>query len=76
MAKEINSKNLSLENLETKGITYKTSNSHNIVDNGNFKMVENLDSSDVVDRNLVKWKNYAYENGNFLQTPELMPQVL
>lgn len=69
LAKEINSKNLFLENLETKGITYKTSNSHNIVDNGNFKMVENLDSSDVVDRNLVKWRNYAYENGNFLQTP-------
>ena len=32
-------------------------------------MVENLDASEIVDRNLVKWKNYAYENGNFLQTP-------
>ena len=29
-----------------------------IIDNGAFKMVENLDSSEIVDRNLVKWKNY------------------
>ena len=32
-------------------------------------MIENLDSSEIIDRTLVKWQNYAYENGNFLQTP-------
>ena len=36
---------------------------------GNFKQVEPLDESPDVDRDLVEWKNYAYENGNFLQTP-------
>lgn len=36
---------------------------------GNFKQVEPLDNSPLVNRDLVQWKNYAYENGNFLQTP-------
>jgi anaerobic magnesium-protoporphyrin IX monomethyl ester cyclase len=36
---------------------------------GNFKQVESLDLSPDVDRDLVQWKNYAYENGNYLQTP-------
>lgn len=36
---------------------------------GNFRQVEPLDNSPNVDRELVKWRNYAYENGNFLQTP-------
>jgi radical SAM superfamily enzyme YgiQ (UPF0313 family) len=36
---------------------------------GNFRQVEPLDNSEIIDRNLVKWKDYAYENGNFLQTP-------
>ena len=36
---------------------------------GNFKQVENLDISPDVDRDLVQWKRYAFENGNFLQTP-------
>lgn len=36
---------------------------------GNFRQVEPLDTSPLVDRNLVQWKNYAFENGNFLQTP-------
>ncbi|MEA1997534.1 MAG: radical SAM protein, partial [Gemmatimonadota bacterium] len=38
-------------------------------DTGSFKQVEPLDDSPDVDRDLVQWKNYAYENGNFLQTP-------
>lgn len=38
-------------------------------DTGNFVQVEPLDNSPVVDRDLVRWKDYAYENGNFLQTP-------
>jgi anaerobic magnesium-protoporphyrin IX monomethyl ester cyclase len=36
---------------------------------GNFRQVEPLDNSPIVDRDLVQWKSYAYENGNFLQTP-------
>ena len=36
---------------------------------GNFVQVEPLDKSPIVNRELVQWKNYAYENGNFLQTP-------
>ena len=34
-----------------------------------FKKIENINNSELIDRDLVKWKNYAYENGNFLQTP-------
>lgn len=36
---------------------------------GNFRHVEPLDKSPLIDRDLVQWKNYAYENGNFLQVP-------
>ena len=36
---------------------------------GDFRQVEPLDNSPLVNRDLVKWKNYAFENGNFLQTP-------
>ncbi len=36
---------------------------------GNFAQVEPLDKAPLIDRELVQWKNYAYENGNFLQTP-------
>jgi len=36
---------------------------------GNFVQVEPLDESALIDRELVQWKRYAYENGNFLQTP-------
>ena len=34
-----------------------------------FKKVENINNSELIDRDLINWKNYAYENGNFLQTP-------
>lgn len=40
-----------------------------IRDTGSFRQVEPLDKSPLVDRDLVGWTNYAYENGNFLQTP-------
>lgn len=36
---------------------------------GSFRQVEPLEKSPLVDRDLVSWKNYAFENGNFLQTP-------
>lgn len=36
---------------------------------GSFVQVEPLDNSPLIDRDLVNWKNYAFENGNFLKTP-------
>ena len=36
---------------------------------GRFRQVEPLERSPIIDRDLVGWKNYGYENGNFLQTP-------
>ena len=54
--------------LKTSGIAYKMSNGK-IINNGSFKKVENINKSAIIDRELVKWKNYAYENGNFLQFP-------
>jgi anaerobic magnesium-protoporphyrin IX monomethyl ester cyclase len=36
---------------------------------GSFVQVEPLDRSPLIDRDLVQWKNYAFENGNFLRTP-------
>ena len=36
---------------------------------GDFRQVEPLDNVPLIDRDLVRWKDYAYENGNFLQTP-------
>ena len=38
-------------------------------DTGSFRQVEPVNQSPIVDRDLVGWKNYAYENGNYLQTP-------
>ncbi len=39
------------------------------LDTGNFKQIEPLDLSPDVDRDLVRWKDYAYENGNYLTVP-------
>jgi len=36
---------------------------------GHFRQVEPLEKSPLVDRDLVQWRNYAMENGNFLQLP-------
>ncbi|QZP17289.1 radical SAM protein [Methylophilales bacterium] len=36
---------------------------------GDFRQVEPLDNVPLVDRDLVNWEDYAFENGNFLQTP-------
>lgn len=36
---------------------------------GAFKRVEDLDLSPDVDRDLVEWRRYAFENGNYLRTP-------
>ncbi len=42
---------------------------NDFLDTGNFKQIEPLDLSPDVNRDLVQWKNYAFENGNFMQTP-------
>ncbi len=45
------------------------SGENDFFDTGNFKQIEPLDLSPDIDRDLVQWNNYAYENGNFMQTP-------
>ena len=55
-------------NLKTDGIVYRKSNG-DIIDNGNFRQIENINKSKIIDRDLVKWILYAEENGNFLRTP-------
>ena len=40
-----------------------------IYNSTSFKKIENVNSSEIIDRDLVDWKRYAFENGNFLQTP-------
>ncbi len=64
--KNKNSKNI--DNLKTNGITFKKKNGE-ISENFTFKKIEKISDSEIIDRDLVNWKNYAYENGNFLQTP-------
>lgn len=44
-------------------------NKNKIRDTGAFRQVQPIDKSPIIDRDLIQWKNYAYENGNFLQTP-------
>lgn len=56
------------ENCKVPGIAIRLDN-NTIIKTNNFRFVENLDNSPDVDRDLVTWKNYAYENGNFLSTP-------
>ncbi len=54
------------ENLE-RGIYYKTKNK--IKSTGKFILNHNLDELPLIDRELTKWKLYAYDNGNFKYTP-------
>lgn len=56
------------KNLRIPGFTYRGPDG-SIIDTGAFKQVESLERSPVVNRDLIGWKDYAYENGNFLQTP-------
>lgn len=53
---------------ELEGFTIRV-NKRLIRDTGAFRQVQPLEKSPMVDRDLIEWKNYAYENGNFLQTP-------
>lgn len=52
---------------EIEGLCIRTADG--LRDTGHFIQVEPLDKSPLVDRDLVHWKDYAFENGNFLQTP-------
>lgn len=56
------------ESCQIDGLTLRTSEG-NYRTTGAFIQVEQLDKAPIVNRNLVQWRNYAYENGNFLQTP-------
>ncbi len=56
------------QDLKVDGLTFRDSYG-NIQSTGNFRQVEPLENSPLVDRDLVRWKDYAYENGNYLQTP-------
>lgn len=53
---------------QIEGLTIRV-NKTTIRDTGAFRQVQPMEKSPMVDRDLVQWKNYAYENGNFLQTP-------
>ena len=56
------------ESCQIEGLTIRTAN-EKPRSTGHFVQVEPLDNSPLIDRDLVGWKNYAYENGNFLRTP-------
>ncbi len=69
LLKEISlSKEIWNKKLNTDGIVYRNIDG-NIIDNGNFRQIENINKSKIIDRDLVKWHLYAEENGNFLRTP-------
>jgi anaerobic magnesium-protoporphyrin IX monomethyl ester cyclase len=53
---------------DIEGLTFRVSELE-IRSTGNFVQVEPLDDTPLIDRDLVQWERYAYENGNFLQTP-------
>ena len=55
------------ETINIEGFTIR--NGKTVRDTGSFKQVEPLEASPVVNRDLTRWEDYAYENGNFLQTP-------
>ena len=61
-----------LENLTKKtalesGIWYREKGQ--IKNTGHFLLNHNLDSLPIIDRDLTKWKLYAYKNGNYKNTP-------
>ncbi len=57
-----------IENFNLSGFCIKKSK-NDFLDTGNFKQVEPITSSTLINRDLVQWNRYAYENGNFLKTP-------
>lgn len=55
------------DELGIEGLSIRTTTG--VRNTGHFIQVEPLDRSPIVDRDLVRWRDYAFENGNFLQTP-------
>lgn len=55
------------DTLDIEGFSIR--NKKEVRDTGSFKQVEELETSPIIDRDLTSWKDYAFENGNFLQTP-------
>lgn len=55
-------------NLSVRGLFVRMTSS-DYRSTGDFNHVEDLDLSPLIDRDLVRWKDYAFENGNFLHTP-------
>jgi anaerobic magnesium-protoporphyrin IX monomethyl ester cyclase len=49
------------------GIWYRTAKQ--VKNTGQFNLDHNLDSLPLIDRELTKWRLYAYENGNYRYTP-------
>jgi radical SAM superfamily enzyme YgiQ (UPF0313 family) len=49
------------------GIYYRENGQ--IKNTGKFQLNHNLDEAPFIDRDLTKWKLYAYENGNYKSTP-------
>ena len=54
--------------LKVDGLSFRGADGR-IHSTGDFRRVERLENSPLIDRDLIRWKNYAYENGNYLQTP-------
>jgi len=65
---EIANKNNWRNNIDTPGVIIRL-DENKFHRTNNFRLIENLDNSPNINRDLVNWKNYAYENGNFLRTP-------
>lgn len=68
LVKEISTNPFWRLSTDIEGLTIRTSDAH-FRSTGNFVQVEPLDQSSIIDRELVDWTRYAFENGNFLQTP-------
>lgn len=68
LVKEMSSNILWRLSTNIEGLTIRT-DTQTTRSTGNFVQVEPLDRSPIIDRDLVDWRRYAFENGNFLQTP-------
>ena len=55
-----------VERLEA-GIYYRENGE--LRNTGKFQLNHNLDNAPFIDRDLTKWQNYAYENGNYKRVP-------
>jgi len=64
---EIDNNPLWREETEIEGLAIRAATG--IRSTGHFIQVEPLDNSPLIDRRLTRWRDYAFENGNFLQTP-------